>query len=71
MRFYRKYDLGQDRTDLFLDVAVILGGETDGLLSASVDTVETFSLSCGLFDSGIPPLPKPRRQAGAAYLDGK
>jgi hypothetical protein len=31
------------------DVAVILGGETDGLLSASVDTVETYSTECGIF----------------------
>jgi hypothetical protein len=46
----------------FPDVAVLLGGETDGLLSASVDTVETFSPDCGIFPSGLPPLPKPRRQ---------
>ena len=54
------------------DVTVILGGENDKLVGASVDTVETFSLNCGgLFQSKIPPLPKPRRQAAAAYLDGK
>jgi hypothetical protein len=55
---------------LLKDVTVILGGETDGLLSASVATVETFSPNCGIFESNIPPLPKPRRQAAAAYLDG-
>jgi hypothetical protein len=57
---------------VFTDVTVIMGGENDKLISASLDTVETFSLNCGgLFQSRIPPLPKPRRQAAAAYLDGK
>ena len=54
------------------DVAVFMGGESDNLLSASVDTVETYSAECGkIFQSKIPPLPKARRQAAAAYLDGK
>lgn len=53
------------------DVSVLLGGENDDLFGSTLDTVETYSPQCGLFTSGLPPLPTARKKHGATYLDGK
>jgi len=47
------------------DTVLILGGEVDSLLHPSVTSVEAFG-PCGIFDSGIPDLPKPRRDFAAS-----
>lgn len=52
-------------------MTIILGGETDGVLQNVVDTVETYSPRCGLFDANLPALPKARKLFGAAHLDGQ
>ena len=52
-------------------MTVLLGGESDGVFQGSLTTVETYSATCGLFDSDLPPLPKGRKSFGATYLDGR
>jgi len=52
------------------DVTVIIGGETDGIVDGAVDTVETYSPDCGLFNANIPPIPVARKLLAATYLDG-
>jgi hypothetical protein len=52
-------------------VTIILGGETDGIFEGSLNTVETYSPKCGLFDSELPALPIGRKAFGVAYLDGR
>jgi len=47
------------------ETVLILGGEVDSLLHPGVASVEAFG-PCGIFDSGIPDLPKPRRDFSAA-----
>ena len=48
-----------------LDTVLILGGEVDSLLHPSVASVEAVG-PCGIFESGIPDLPKPRRDFAAS-----
>lgn len=47
------------------ETVLILGGEVDSYLHPSVASVEAFG-PCGIFDSGIPDLPKPKRDFAAA-----
>jgi len=47
------------------DTVLILGGEVDSLLHPSVASVEAYG-PCGIFDSGIPDLPKPNRDFAAS-----
>jgi len=49
------------------DTVIILGGEVDSLLHPSVASVEAFG-PCGIFPSGIPDLPEPRRDSSAALF---
>ena len=55
---------------LFLEVTVILGGESDAFLETAVDTVETYSPNCGIFNASLPPIPVARKLLAATYLDG-
>ena len=49
-----------------LDVAVLIGGETESPLgSKTVSTVSTVSTTCGVFDSALPDLPDKRSMAAA------
>lgn len=49
------------------DTVVILGGHVPSLLHPVTAEVETFG-PCGIFESGLPPLPEPRREFAAAQL---
>ena len=53
----------------FKGVTVILGGKKDGLFQTATDTVETYSPSCGLFDSNLPAMPIAKHSFGATYLN--
>jgi hypothetical protein len=49
------------------DTALVLGGQVSSLLSPATTEVEAFG-PCGIFNSGVPPLPEGRRDFGAALL---
>ena len=51
----------------FSETILLLGGEVDSILHPATDTINTYG-ACGVFQSDLPPLSKPRREFSATLL---
>jgi len=67
MYFYLLLSTG---VSISADTVLLLGGEVDDLLHPGVADVEAVS-PCGVFESGVPDLPNPRRDSAAAWFGDK
>jgi len=53
--------------EVYSETILLLGGEVDSILHPATDTINTYG-ACGVFQSDLPPLSKPRREFSATLL---